>query len=35
MRHWLLTLCLLSSLTARAQSPVWALHGAHNTVYMA
>ncbi len=27
MRHWLLALCLLGSLTARAQSPVWALHG--------
>jgi uncharacterized protein YbaP (TraB family) len=35
MRHWLLALCLLGSLTARAQSPVWALHGAHNTVYLA
>jgi uncharacterized protein len=35
MRHWLLALCLLGSLSARAQSPVWALHGAHNTVYLA
>jgi uncharacterized protein YbaP (TraB family) len=35
MRHWLLALCLLGSLTVRAQSPVWALHGAHNTVYLA
>jgi uncharacterized protein YbaP (TraB family) len=35
MRHWLLALCLLGSLTARAQSPVWALQGAHNTVYLA
>jgi len=35
MRQWLLALCLLGSLTARAQSPVWALHGAHNTVYLA
>ena len=35
MRHWLLALCLFGSLSARAQSPVWALHGAHNTVYLA
>jgi uncharacterized protein YbaP (TraB family) len=35
MRHWLFAFCLLGSLTARAQSPVWALHGAHNTVYLA
>jgi len=35
MRHWILAVCLLGSLTARAQSPVWALHGAHNTVYLA
>ncbi len=35
MRHWLLALSLLGSLSARAQSPVWALHGAHNTVYLA
>jgi uncharacterized protein YbaP (TraB family) len=35
MRHWLLALLLLGSLSARAQSPVWALHGMHNTVYLA
>ncbi len=35
MRHWLVALVLLGSLSARAQSPVWALHGAHNTVYLA
>ncbi len=35
MWKWLLALCLLGSLSARAQSPVWALHGAHNTVYLA
>ena len=35
MRQWLLALCLLGSLTAQAQSPVWALHGARNTVYLA
>jgi uncharacterized protein YbaP (TraB family) len=35
MRHWLLALCLLGSLSVHAQSPVWALHGAHNTVYLA
>ena len=35
MRKWLVALCLFGSLTARAQSPVWALHGAHNTVYLA
>jgi uncharacterized protein YbaP (TraB family) len=35
MRRWFLALSLLGSLTARAQSPVWALHGAHNTVYLA
>jgi uncharacterized protein YbaP (TraB family) len=35
MRHWLLAVCLLGSLSARAQSPVWALHGARNTVYLA
>jgi len=35
MRHWLLALCLLGSLSAQAQSPVWALRGAHNTVYLA
>src|SRR5580698_2062967 len=35
MRHWFLALGLLGSLSAQAQSPVWALHGAHNTVYLA
>ncbi|HTV77586.1 MAG TPA: TraB/GumN family protein [Steroidobacteraceae bacterium] len=35
MRYWLLALCFLGSLSARAQSPVWALHGAHGTVYLA
>ena len=35
MRFRLLAFCLLGSLNARAQSPVWALHGAHNTVYLA
>jgi uncharacterized protein YbaP (TraB family) len=35
MRHWLGALFLLGCLTARAQSPVWALHGAHDTVYLA
>ena len=35
MRYWLLALLLLGSLSARAQSPVWALHGGHNTVYLA
>ena len=35
MRAGLLALFLLGSLSARAQSPVWALHGAHNTVYLA
>ena len=32
---WLLALCLLGSVTAHAGSPVWALHGDHNTVYLA
>src|SRR6202007_3407965 len=31
----LLALCLLGSLTAHAASPVWAIRGAHNTVYLA
>ena len=31
----LLALCLLGSLTAHATSPVWAIRGAHNTVYLA
>ncbi len=39
MRFWLAALCLLGGLNvagpAAAQSPVWALHGAHNTVYLA
>jgi len=33
--RWLLALCLLSSLSAHAASPVWAVRGAHNTVYLA
>lgn len=37
MRHrWTLSLCLLfSSLTAHAQSSVWTIRGAHNTIYVA
>jgi uncharacterized protein len=35
MSRWLLALCLLGGLSAHAQSPVWALRGAHNTVYLA
>jgi uncharacterized protein YbaP (TraB family) len=35
MRAWLLIVGLLGSLGAQAQSPVWALKGAHNTVYLA
>ena len=39
MQRWLAALCLLCGLSAAgsacAQSPVWALHGAHNTVYLA
>lgn len=31
----LFALCLLSSLSAHAASPVWAIRGAHNTVYLA
>jgi uncharacterized protein YbaP (TraB family) len=34
-RRWLLALGLVSSLTAHAGSPVWAIHGDHNTVYLA
>ena len=34
-RRWLLALGLLSSLTAHAGSPVWSIHGDHNTVYLA
>jgi uncharacterized protein len=33
--RWLLALCLLGSLSANAASPVWAVRGAHNTVYLA
>ena len=35
MRRWLLIVGLLGCLDAQAQSPVWALKGAHNTVYLA
>jgi uncharacterized protein YbaP (TraB family) len=35
MRAWLLIVGVLGSLGAQAQSPVWALKGAHNTVYLA
>jgi len=34
-RCWLLALGLLGSLTANAASPVWVIHGEHNTVYLA
>ena len=34
-RRWLLALGLLGSITAYAGSPVWAIHGDHNTVYLA
>ena len=34
-RRWLLALGLLGSITAHAGSPVWAIHGDHNTVYLA
>lgn len=30
-----LTVCLAASVTAQAASPVWAIHGDHNTVYLA
>ena len=33
--RWLLTLGLLGCLSAEAASPVWAIRGAHNTVYLA
>jgi uncharacterized protein YbaP (TraB family) len=33
--RWLLALSLLGSLSAQAASPVWAIRGAHNTVYLA
>ena len=35
MRRWLLIVGFLSSLGVQAQSPVWAIRGAHNTVYLA
>src|ERR1700730_8318222 len=35
MRRWLLVVGLLGCLDAQAQSPVWALKGGHNTVYLA
>src|SRR5215469_8536861 len=35
MRRTLAAICLLCSLRAGAQSPVWALRRAHNTVYLA
>lgn len=35
MRRTLAAICLLCSLKAGAQSPIWAVHGAHNTVYLA
>jgi hypothetical protein len=34
-QRWLIALGLLGSLTAHAGSPVWAIHGDHNTVYLA
>ncbi|HZO21916.1 MAG TPA: TraB/GumN family protein [Steroidobacteraceae bacterium] len=34
-RRWLFALGLLGSLSAHAGSPVWAIHGDHNTVYLA
>jgi uncharacterized protein len=35
MRHWLLIVGLFGCLGAQAQSPVWAIRGTHNTVYLA
>ncbi|HTT01627.1 MAG TPA: TraB/GumN family protein [Steroidobacteraceae bacterium] len=35
MLRTLAALCLLGCVSAQAQSPVWAIHGAHNTVYLA
>jgi uncharacterized protein len=35
MRRWLLIVGLFSCLSAQAQSPVWAIRGTHNTVYLA
>lgn len=34
-QQWLLALGLLCGLTAQAAGPVWAVRGAHNTVYLA
>jgi uncharacterized protein YbaP (TraB family) len=34
-RCWLFALCLLGGVTAHASSPVWAIHGDRNTVYLA
>src|SRR5438045_9180395 len=34
-RRWFLALGLLGSLSAHAAGPVWAVRGAHNTVYLA
>ena len=33
--RWLLALGLIGCLSAQAASPVWAIRGAHNTVYLA
>ncbi len=33
--RWLLALSLFGCLSANAAGPVWAIHGAHNTVYLA
>jgi uncharacterized protein len=35
LRGALAALCLLGGLTVQAQSPVWAVRGAHNTVFLA
>jgi uncharacterized protein YbaP (TraB family) len=35
IRRWLVALGLLGCLTAHAASPVWAIRGEHNTVYLA
>jgi uncharacterized protein len=35
IQRWLLAVGLLGCLTAQAASPVWAIRGAHNTVYLA
>ncbi len=35
MRSWLILLGLLGGLSAHADAPVWAIRGAHNTVYLA